>query len=170
MEQTQEDSYDKAVNSWSDAKIRYGQAWLYLKKAGEKCIYSAVWLLGIEILIKTLKCREIDDLSKSLPDSTKIIINLSQDITKILGDHPVVGSVLTAGLHNYAKDPQDGTKIVEQTWYVVKNCVVGTWDLGKAAYYLIDHQLGSESETSEDTHSDESPTLNGEEASLQTSE
>lgn len=202
MEKTQEDSYYKAVNAWNDAKIRYGQAWPYLKKAGEECIYTAVWLLGILTLTKALnwnqnstqtKCNVTDDLSKNLPDATKVIINLSNDITKTFGNNPVVGVILTAGVYNYAKDPQNGTKIVEQTLNVLKDCVMGSVNVVQAgcyfAKYVVTKYSGyyfakydgypsytgldfkcSESEISEDIQSDELSTLNGEEASLQTSE
>jgi hypothetical protein len=201
MTHAQENSYDKAVNSWNDAKIRYGQAWPYLKKAGEECIYTAVWLLGIFTLTKVLKVNETNDLSKNLPDSTKAIMNLSQDVIKILGDNKVGGVMLTAGLYNYAKDPQDGTKIVEQVGNVLKNLVIGSLNFVQsgcyfAKYVVTKYQVTkyseyyfakydgypsytsytglyfkcSESEISEDIQSDESSTLNGEEASLQTSE
>lgn len=179
MTHAQENSYNKAVNSWNDAKIRYGQAWPYLKKAGAECIYMAVWLLGILTLTKALnsnqnstetKCNVTDNLSKNLPDSTQVIMNLSQDLTKISGSNQVGGVILTAVLYNFAKDPQDGKKIVEKTWYVSKNLFIGTWDLAKAVIYFIDHHRVSQSEISEDIQGDESLNLNGEEGSLLISE
>ena len=206
MIQAQENSYDKAVNSWNDAKIRYGQAWPYIKKAGAECIYMAVWLFGILTLTKALnsnqnstetKCNVTDNLSKNLPDSIQGIINLSQDITKISGSNQVGVVILTAGLYNFAKDPQDGKKIVEKTWYVSKNLVIGSLNFVQSGYYFAKYVVTKypvtkyqeyftkypgypsytglclkcfESEISEDIQSDESLNLNGEEGSLPISE
>ncbi len=78
--------------------------------------------------------------------------------------------ILTSGLHQYAKDPQDGKKIVEQAGKVLKDCFLGLYCLAKAGYYLIDYYGVSESEISEEIQSDQPMKLNGEEPSLPTSE
>lgn len=54
MEHSKPDSYDKAMDSWNNAKIRFNNAWPYLKYSGETVICKAVWLGTIRLLTAKL--------------------------------------------------------------------------------------------------------------------
>ena len=167
MTQAQENSYDKAVNALHDAEIRYGQALPYITKAVVACLAGAFWL-GVVVCLCSMGIPP-----DYLPDSTEKMIKLSQQILSKCSDSKVkkaIGVPLTSALWQFAKDPQDGKKIVEQAGKVLKDCFIGTCYFVKAAYYFIDHNGVSESEIPEDIQSDQSLKLNGEEPSLQISE
>lgn len=190
MTQAQENSYDKAVNAWNDAQVRYGQAQPYIKKAVASCLAGAVWL-GIVFFLRS---RGIPQ--DCLPEPTERMIKLSQHVINTCSDSTVKKVIIvpvTSALYQFAKDPQDGKKIVEQASKVLKDCVMGSVNVVQSVYYWAKYVVTkyseyyftkypvyasytglyfkcSESEIPEDIQSDQSLKLNGEEPSLQTSE
>lgn len=169
MEHAQKNSYDKAMNSLDDAKLRWGQALSYLNKGAWEVVYIAVWLAGILALTKAFDSNQ-KDLTPHLPDKTKQLVNLFE-IIQPSKSNSVLATVLTAGLYASVKDPENGKKIVEQAFYTIENCAIGTlhlvkagyhctWHLAKAGYHFAHHYLGCESQI------DESSSLGGEAAEV----
>ena len=89
-----------------------------------------------------------DGITPNLPAETQRLVGLFETINS--SKNSTVYSIpLTTVLALYAKDPQNGKKIVDKTWYTIKNCSVGTWDLLKAGYHLTHYYICSEPEISE---------------------
>lgn len=158
MEHAQKNSYDKAMNSWDDAKLRGGQALSYLNKGAWEVVYIAVWLAGILALTKAFDSNQ-KDLTPHLPDKTKQVVNLFK-IIQPSKSNSVLATVLTAGLYASVKDPENGKKIVEKAFYTIENFAICICHIAQAGYHFAHHYLGCESQI------DESSSLGGEAAEV----
>ena len=182
MEHSKPNSWDKAMDSWHDAKIRYGNAWPYLKKAAEEIVYQAIWLGSLMLLTKALKpsntalnqnsslnlssnsfedTSKIDqpDLTSNLPVETQRVVSLSKTINS---ENLIVKPILASILYTFGKDPQNGKKIVEKSWYAIQNCAAGTWDLIKVGYHLTNYYIWAEPEIAQDAKTEDLLPCNGE--------
>lgn len=169
MEQSKPDSYYKAMDSWNNAKIRFNNAWPYLKQGGESLLQLATWLGLIYVTLPKQKesanklsaKSPLDPLSpldpnfiQKLPQETQLVIGLFEQINGRVNNRAVT-LVPTAGLFLCAEGPAKGQKIIGKTSYVVKNCLVGARDLIKCGYHYINYCTSPKLEIAANIEGDE---------------